>query len=97
VRVESAESLAMSLFTRYCAWRRTHPMSGGVRRVRRDGVKEFLALRKETFGFELAPLPRSLPLSAPEGRLNRGPAQGVGGVRVHGVLPPAEVVGRTES
>jgi hypothetical protein len=30
-------------------------MSGGVRRVRLDGVADFLALRRETFGFELAP------------------------------------------
>lgn len=62
----SAGNLAMSLFSRYCAWRRTHPMSGGVGRVRRDRVDDFLALRKETFGFTLAPLPRSLQLPAAE-------------------------------
>jgi hypothetical protein len=71
VLAESAGNLAMSLFVRYCAWRRMHPMSGGVRRVRVDGVKDFLALRKEAFGVELAPLPRSLPLSAAESRLNQ--------------------------
>ena len=68
---ESVGITAMSLFSRYCAWRRTHPMSGGVMRVRRDGVDDFLALRKETFGFELAPLPRSLQLSAADSLLNR--------------------------
>jgi hypothetical protein len=48
-------------------------MSGGVWRVRRDGVKDYLPLRREAFGFELAPLPRSLQLSPAEARLNRGP------------------------
>jgi hypothetical protein len=62
----SAANMAMSLFTRYCAWRHTHPMSGGVMRVRLDGVDDFLARRKSTFGFELAPLPRSLQLPAAE-------------------------------
>ena len=69
---ESAGIAAMSLFNQYCAWRRTHPMSGGVTAVRRDRVAEFLALRKEVFGIELVPLPRSLQLSAAENLLNRG-------------------------
>ncbi len=63
---KSAGNLAMSLFSRYCAWRQTHPMSGGVGRVRRDRVDDFLALRKQTFGFALAPLPQSLQLPAAE-------------------------------
>jgi hypothetical protein len=54
--------MAMSLFNRYCAWRRLHPMSGGVMRVGRDSVREYLPLRREAFGFEQAPLPRSLAL-----------------------------------
>ncbi len=58
---KSLGSLGMSMFIRYCAWRRMHPMSGGVMRVRRDGVKEFMELRKQTYDFELAPLPQSLP------------------------------------
>jgi hypothetical protein len=62
----SAGSLVMSLFVRYCAWRRTHPMSGGVRPVRVDHVSDLLPLRKRAFGFELAPLPRSLQLPAAE-------------------------------
>ena len=61
----------MSLFGRYCAWRRTHPMSGGLRRVLLDGVNDLLPLRKETFGFELAPLPKSLQLPAAEDLLNQ--------------------------
>jgi hypothetical protein len=70
VLAESAGITAMSLFNRYCAWRRTHPMSGGVMRVRRDHVDDYLALRKQVFGFELVPLPRSLQLSAAESLLN---------------------------
>ena len=62
-------SAAMSLFSRHCARRRTHPMSGGVARVRLDGAKDLMALRRQTFGFDLAPLPRSLQLSAADSRL----------------------------
>jgi coproporphyrinogen III oxidase-like Fe-S oxidoreductase len=71
VLAKSMGSVAMSLFSRYCAWRRTHPMSGGITRVRLDGVDDFLSLRKEAFGFEQAPLPRSLPLPAAQGPWNR--------------------------
>ena len=67
----SAGSMAMSLFTRSCARGRTHPMSGGVMRVRRDRVEDFLPLRKGTFGIELAPLPRSLQLPAAESQANQ--------------------------
>jgi len=69
----SAANMSMSLFTRYCAWRRTHPMSGGVRRVRLDCVNDFLSRRKEAYGFELAPLPLSLQLPAAERLLQQGP------------------------
>ena len=74
-----AESMAMSLFTRFCAWRRTHPMSGGIRRILRDSVADFIAWRKELFGFELAPLPLSLQLSPAERQIapHRQPAESV--------------------
>jgi radical SAM superfamily enzyme YgiQ (UPF0313 family) len=62
-------SMAMSLFVRFCAWRRTHPMSGGIIRILRDNAADFIAWRKETFGFELAPLPLSLQLPAAESAL----------------------------
>jgi radical SAM superfamily enzyme YgiQ (UPF0313 family) len=62
----SMGSLAMSLFSRYCAWRKLHPMSGGVRRVRLDNAHDFLPLRQRTFGFTLAPLPQSLQLPEAE-------------------------------
>ena len=71
VVAESAESLAGWAFNRYCAWRRMHPMSGGVGRVRRDGVADYIALRRAAFGFDLAPLPRSLQLPAADGRPGR--------------------------
>jgi radical SAM superfamily enzyme YgiQ (UPF0313 family) len=67
---ELAKNSGFSLFSRYCAWEQMHPMSGGVFRVRRDGIRDFISLRKEAFGFELAPLPQSLLLSAAESRLN---------------------------
>ena len=69
---DSLASVAMSLFCRYCAWRQMHPMSGGVGRVRLDRVHDSLPLRRRTFGFELAPLPQSLQLSAAESRANQG-------------------------
>jgi hypothetical protein len=34
-------------------------------------VNEFLPLRKDAFGFELVPLPRSLQLAAADSSLNR--------------------------
>ncbi len=52
----------MSAFIRYCSWRETHPMSGGVLRAKRDHVNEYIELRKRAFGVELAPLPKSLTL-----------------------------------
>ncbi len=71
VLAESVGITAMSLFNRYSTWRRTHPMSGGVMPVLRDRVDEFLPLRKEAFGFELVPLPRSLQLVEADDLLNR--------------------------
>lgn len=71
---ETLGSLSMSVFNRYSAWRRTHPMSGGLWRLHLDGVDDFLPLRRETFGFELAPLPRSLQLPDSEHLLNHLPS-----------------------
>jgi hypothetical protein len=62
-------NLAMSCFVRYCAWRKMHPMSGGIVRVRLDRAADYLSLRKRTFGFELAPLPRNMQLPAAESQL----------------------------
>ena len=60
----------LALFNRYCADRRRHPMSGGVGQVQRDSVADYMRLRKETFGVDLVPLPRSLVLSQREADLN---------------------------
>jgi len=41
-----------------------HPMSGGVYRLKRDGVDDYMSMRCDTYGFEHIPLPGSLALSA---------------------------------
>lgn len=42
--------------------RKTHPMSGRIRRVRLDSVGNYVELRGKSSGFESTPLPRSLKL-----------------------------------
>lgn len=74
VIVDAAESLGTSMFTQYCAWRNTHPMSGGLVRVKRDKREDYIKLRHKTFGFDNAPLPKSLQLSEAENRLNVMPS-----------------------
>jgi hypothetical protein len=64
--IEKLGSLAMSSYIRFCAWRKSHPMSGGILRVRLDRVSEYIDLRKRLFGNELAPLPKSLKMLSPE-------------------------------
>lgn len=49
----------------------THPMAGGLHRVRRDRATDYVELRRRKFGYEQVPLPRSLALSAGDQRLNR--------------------------
>jgi hypothetical protein len=90
VLAESVGITAMCLFNQYCAWRRTHPMSGGVMRVRRDRLDDYLALRQDAFGFELVPLPRSLQLSAADSLLNRviNPHERARSPRATGPAPP---------
>jgi hypothetical protein len=67
----SVLSLGNSAFTRFCAWKETQPIAGGIKRVSVDGVDDFLHLRKELFGFELTPLPQSLQLPQADLALNR--------------------------
>lgn len=62
----SATSIAMSMFIRYCAFRKVHPMSGGVSLVHRDQANDYISLRQHTYGFKLAPLPKSLQTPVPE-------------------------------
>lgn len=63
--------LGHPLFSRYSAWQQVHPMSGGVSRVRIDSMKDYSEFRREQFGIELAPLPKSLELSKADAELNR--------------------------
>jgi hypothetical protein len=56
---------------RMSARRRIHPMGGGIARVRRDGAGDYRALRRRTYGFDTASLPRSLRLSTADEQLNR--------------------------
>lgn len=59
------------LFTRLQAYHETHPMSGGVWRVKRDHQDDYLQLRQKTFGVRLLPLPDNLELSAEDADFNR--------------------------
>lgn len=58
-------------FNRYAAWKRFHPLAGGVWRVFRDHVNDYLPLRRQMFGFDLVPLPDNLKLSKADEALNR--------------------------
>jgi radical SAM superfamily enzyme YgiQ (UPF0313 family) len=59
-RVKTA--LANTLFHKYSCRIRFHPVSGGLRRVAVDRAEDYLPLRRRTFGFDLAPLPRNLEI-----------------------------------
>jgi hypothetical protein len=61
----------LSAMSRLAAAHRVHPMAGGIARVRRDGARDYAGLRRRVFGFDLAPLPASLALSAEDEALNR--------------------------
>jgi hypothetical protein len=63
--------LGLSAISRLAASRRVHPMAGGIARVRRDCARDYAGLRRRVFGFDLAPLPASLALSAADEDLNR--------------------------
>lgn len=63
--------IGYSLFSRFAAFKRMHPMAGGARKVRLDHVGDYLDLRRKHFGFELVPLPASLGLSASDQTLNQ--------------------------
>jgi len=63
-------AVALHLFSKFAAYRRMHPMSGGFGRTFIDGVAQYRALRRERFGFDLVPLPESLALSPEDVALN---------------------------
>lgn len=68
--LEAIMGVGLPLFTRFVAFKRIHPMSGGIGRVTLDSVKSYLRMRQELFGFQLVPLPLSLELSAADKALN---------------------------
>ena len=57
--------------SRWAAFTRTHPMAGGIRRVRLDSAADYADLRRRTFGLDLAPLPGRLRLTAKDEEANR--------------------------
>jgi hypothetical protein len=63
--------LGHPLFSRFSAWQKTHPMSGGIGRVRLDSASDYREFRKSRFHVENIPLPRSLELSRTDAELNR--------------------------
>jgi radical SAM superfamily enzyme YgiQ (UPF0313 family) len=63
--------LGQPVFSRISAGRRTHPMSGGIGRVRVDSLSDYQEFRRNRFGVDLAPLPKSLTLSQADAELNR--------------------------
>ena len=63
-------SLNQPVFSRYSAYRRRHPMSGGVGLVKRDNAADYARFRREVFKIDAAPLPKSLTLSQSDSELN---------------------------
>jgi radical SAM family protein len=58
-------------FHRFCAARGMHPMAGGFGRVARDNAADYLPLRREFYGIDLAPLPQNLETPSPKEDLVR--------------------------
>jgi len=67
----SVDEQSQAIYHRYTAAQQTHPMAGGVDRIRVDTVADYITLRRAVYDIELAPLPDSLPLSAQDIILNR--------------------------
>ena len=65
------KEISVKIFNRYCAWKRMHPMSGGVGRVRCDSALDYRNLRHSRYDLDLVPLPRNLELSAADAELNK--------------------------
>jgi hypothetical protein len=68
--VDVRMGLGLQAFMCFSSLTRSHPMSGGIGRVYLDKASDYMELRKRRYGFELAPLPQSLALSAPDAALN---------------------------
>ena len=69
---DALQVLNQPVFSRYSAWRRRHPMSGGIGLIRRDHAKDYARFRREVFKIDVAPLTKSLALSQADFELNLG-------------------------
>jgi len=67
---EAIRTLNQPVFSRYSAFRRRHPMSGGVALVQRDHVADYSEFRRSVFDVDQVPLPRSLVLSRADAERN---------------------------
>jgi hypothetical protein len=72
-----------SFFVRLAVGQGLHPMDGGIYRFRLDKASDYQDLRRKYYDIDLAPLPKSLELSAQDEEFNR---------RKKLVLPVLEVV-----
>jgi radical SAM superfamily enzyme YgiQ (UPF0313 family) len=64
-------NMGMAPFSRYSAYKRVHPMSGGVGPVAIDHESDYRQFRRARYDLDRVPLPRSLALSEVDLRLNR--------------------------
>ncbi len=60
-----------SMFGRYTGYAQRQPMSTGIRPVLLDRAADYAQLRRKTFGFDLAPLPRNLLLPKVDNEFNK--------------------------
>lgn len=67
----SEDDRRFAIFTRYVVAQKMHPMSGGIAPVRVDSNADYLRLRTQRYGIEMAVLPESLRLSTEDEVLNR--------------------------
>src|SRR3989344_6543788 len=63
--------LSYFLFTRWCTWKRMHPMSGGIGKVYLDNAANYADLRRKHLGFDLVPLPKKRPTPEVDKDFNR--------------------------
>jgi hypothetical protein len=60
-----------SFFVRFAVDQGMHPMDGGIYRFRLDAAKDYQHLRRKYYDIDLAPMPKSLKLSAQDDAFNR--------------------------
>lgn len=74
LRADSANGMvpyiAHPLFSRFSAWQKIHPMSGGFNRVHLDSAADYREFRRRRYKLDQVPLPASLALSAADAELN---------------------------